>query len=205
MPLHLHENDLGVWRIDESFDELSSHLSNPDFYLPALEKITCAKRRLERLAVRVLLKKMLDRDVEILYHAHGMPYPADSSFCLSISHTKGFVAVLSDAGKRVGVDIEQRSDKVLRLRDKFINCRLEYVSTTETVLHLLLHWSGKEAVYKMLGEEGIVFSEQLIVKPFEPEREGVFQIEVRTFHTQALLRVSYKVEDAFVLTWVWET
>mgnify|MGYP000016543064 CR=1 FL=1 len=64
--------------------------------------------RLEWLAVRVLLYTLSGEEKEIAYHPSGKPYLADASASLSISHTKGYVAVvLGLPGREVGIDIEQ--------------------------------------------------------------------------------------------------
>ena len=205
MPVYLIENNLGVWQIDESFDELCARFSGPEAYIPALTGLTSNKRHIERLAARALLKEMLGREVAVNYRDNGAPCLADGSFHISVSHTKNYVAVLLDAEKRVGVDIEQRSEKVVSLAGKFINHTQEYISCTKSSLHLLLHWSGKEAVYKLLGETGVIFSRQLLVKPFEPQKKGVFILEASTSRTHALFQVRYKIEEDFVVTWVQES
>ena len=73
-----------------------------------MRRFTAAHRRLEWLAVRVLLYTLSGEEKEIAYHPSGKPYLADDSASISISHTKGYVAVaLGLPGREVGVDIEQ--------------------------------------------------------------------------------------------------
>ena len=87
----------------------------------ALENLQPFTRKLEWLAVRVLLYTMLGEEKEIHYYSNGGPYLADGSFSISISHTKGYVAVLlSEPGKRVGIDIECYSERVRKVAHKFM-------------------------------------------------------------------------------------
>ena len=201
MPFIFSENNLYVWQIEEPFDELYAHLDRKELYEPFLNQHRSGERKQEWVAVRVLLKEVLGYEAEIAYHKNGEPYLPGCSHNISISHTCGFVAVLLNNEKRVGVDIEKRSDKILRLAPKFINTNEEYISDNDKPLHLLLHWSGKESVYKALGKEGVVFAEQLLVGPFEPEKSGSFQLKAKTNDSETLFAVHYKVDNFFVLTW----
>ena len=49
---------LGVWKIEESSEELLSMLEQTSEYLPFLQQIKTEKRRQEWLASRVLLKEL---------------------------------------------------------------------------------------------------------------------------------------------------
>ena len=49
---------LGVWKIEESSEELLSMLEQSSEYLPFLQQIKTEKRRQEWLASRVLLKEL---------------------------------------------------------------------------------------------------------------------------------------------------
>ena len=96
----------GIWKTSESLEELLALLPHKEKYEEGIGKFTAISRKLEWLAVRVLLYTMLGEEKEIHYYSNGGPYLADGSFSISISHTKGYVAVLlGEPGKRVGIDI----------------------------------------------------------------------------------------------------
>ncbi|MDD6211356.1 MAG: 4'-phosphopantetheinyl transferase superfamily protein [Bacteroidales bacterium] len=200
MPLFSLENNLGVWKVEESFNELYSGLENKKLYESGLSKVSSEHRRLEWIAVRRLLKEMLHFEASIAYYENGAPYLPDMPYHISISHTKGYVAVFLHEEKTVGVDIERYSDRVLRLARKFIDFEKEYISEEKKTIHLLLHWSAKESLYKILGEKEVVFKTQLSVKPFEPLQFGWFRIEAQTGKCRSVFQVNYKVENDFVLT-----
>ena len=70
---------LGVWKIEESSEELLSMLEQSSEYLPFLQQIKTEKRRQEWLASRVLLKELAGEELLIAYHDDGAPYLPDSS------------------------------------------------------------------------------------------------------------------------------
>ena len=72
-----------------------------------------AKRQQERAAAHSLLAAMLGRPVAILHDADGAPRVEGHQ--ISISHTRGFLAILLSRSRRVGVDIEYRSDRIRRI------------------------------------------------------------------------------------------
>ena len=91
-----------VWKLEETLEELFSLFPDSRKYRQEVEKFSSAHRRLEWCAVRVLLYTILGVEKEIRYQDSGKPYLADKSFSLSISHTKGYVAViLGDINKEV--------------------------------------------------------------------------------------------------------
>ena len=68
---------LGVWKIEESSEELLSMLEQSSEYLPFLQQIKTEKRRQEWLASRVLLKELAGEELLIAYHDDGAPYLPD--------------------------------------------------------------------------------------------------------------------------------
>lgn len=55
---------------------------------------------------------MLQEDKEIGYSSEGKPHLTDNSSFISISHTKGYVAVILSSVAPVGIDIEQYGQRV---------------------------------------------------------------------------------------------
>lgn len=201
MPVTFFKNGLGIWKIEESFDDLYSGLENKEQYEAFLEKTTSLTRKVEWIAIRRLLKEMLGYEAEINYRTNGAPVLQNAPFHISISHTKGFAAVLLHKSKKIGVDIEHYSNRITKIAHKFINPDEEYISAEKKIPHLLLHWSAKESLFKILETEQLVFSTNLIVKPFEITTDcGKFSIEFRTNEKTTLFSVDYKIEKTFVLT-----
>ncbi|MDR0865802.1 MAG: 4'-phosphopantetheinyl transferase superfamily protein [Candidatus Symbiothrix sp.] len=197
-----HHNRLGVAPIQGTSDALLSQLEQKEWYLPALQKMR-EHRKCEWLSVRLLLKSLLGEEKQILYTDAGKPYLADHSYHISISHTKGFVAVALDKEKPVAVDIEYLSPRVEKIRTRFVNEAEEsHLSKENRLIHLLLHWSAKESLFKLLDENDIDFKTQLHLNPFEPElnrRTAFTAYETRT-EKQQTFTVNYFVNESYILT-----
>lgn len=56
----------------------------------------------------------------IEYAPSGKPHLADSSYFISISHTRGYVAVILSAVSEVGIDIEQYGQRVHKVAHKYM-------------------------------------------------------------------------------------
>ena len=86
-----------------------------------MQRFSAEHRRLEWLSVRVLLFTLLGEEKEIAYYPSGKPYLADKSASISISHTRGYVSVIiGEAGKEVGIDIEQYGERVHKVAHKYM-------------------------------------------------------------------------------------
>jgi len=187
--------------ITETPDELLSQLEQKAWYMPFLAKMGAHRQR-EWLTIRVLLKKIFGEERQISYTPAGRPYLAGSSYHISISHTKGYAAVAVDDTYPVAVDIEQISPRVEKLRSRFMNEREEKnLSKTCPLIHSLLHWSAKEALFKYMDEGDIDFKSQLHIHPFEPamgEWKDFTAHETRT-QQQHHFVIRYVVEKEYVL------
>ena len=88
---------------------------------------------------------MLQEDKEIIYSSEGKPSLGDHSFFISISHTKGYVAVILSPIAPVGIDIEQYGHRVKRVYDRFIRPD-EQVEPYwgDVTWSMLLHWYATE-------------------------------------------------------------
>ena len=201
-----------VWHVTEEYEELLSMLPDADSVQnEAEQQFSSEFRRVEWTAVRVLLYTVLDRQVHINYNDQGAPLLPDyEGLHISISHTKGFVAIALSESDVVGVDVEQieRLDTTNQFDDKEKMPRVEKVRSrfmgkdeyAETIVGMLLHWSAKETVFKVLGREGVDFHDDLKVQPFdETQYEGDLQLD--DLKEDDTYTIYYKVFDDFVLTY----
>ena len=200
-----------VWHVTEEYEELLSMLPDADSVQnEAEQQFSSEFRRVEWTAVRVLLYTVLDRQVHISYNEQGAPMLPDyEGLHISISHTKGYVAIALSETVAVGIDVEQierlnsnqfddkeKVPRVEKVRSRFMRDD-EYA---ETLVGMLLHWSAKETVFKVLGREGVDFQDEMKVQPFdETQYEGDFQLE--DLKEDDTYIIYYKLFDDFVLTY----
>lgn len=191
----------GIWKMEETYSELCRLLSGSRLPEEAERRFTALHRRQEWLSVRVLLNSLLGEEKEIGYLSSGKPYLVDGSFHVSISHTKGYVAVIL-GNTPVGIDIEQYGLRVHKVAHKYMR-RDEGVTPYrgDDTWGLLLHWSAKEVMFKCMDAAEVDFREHLYVEPFVVEEQGTFRAhEYRTDRQRDFL-IHYLLHPDFVLTW----
>ena len=206
MPLILQVKDpkLCVWKMDEPLEEMASLLNDVSIYEDELQCIKSAARRKERLATYVLLNKLLGHDVILRHGESGFPYLLDEPYSISISHTDDFVAVVisSDNEKRVAVDIEYHSNRVFRVRNRFMSPQeLAFLDPVNNISHLLVCWCAKETLYKIIDLPAMDYIRHLHIRPFPYAKEGEIEAyETRTGFGQSF-QLKYQVNDQYVLVW----
>lgn len=192
-----------VWKMEESLEVLLA-------LLPDARRISCMQelnrfvsehRKMEWLSVRVLLYSMLQEDKEIGYSPEGKPYLTDHSSFISISHTKGYVAVMLASSVPVGIDIEQYAQRVHKVSSRYVRPDERVASYQgDMTWGLLLHWSAKEAVFKRM-ENADADLRKLRLTHFIPQEEGTFQVRELVTEREELYAVGYRICPDFVLTW----
>lgn len=196
------ESVLGVWEITESKEELLALF--PDTLKMKAEnhvaKIRSEKRAAEWLSVRLMLFLLLQEEKIVYHRTDGRPYLSDDSFNVSISHTKAHAAVLLHKSKNVGIDIEETSDRVHKVAGKFISDD-EYIHEPAKNAHLLLHWSAKETMFKLLSESEIDFKQHLHLEKFIPQEKGVITAHETRSASRHRFNINYEVHPEYVLTW----
>lgn len=205
MPLYrIYRNrdlTVGIWKVDETVEQLRSMFHQFSVYEEGFARFSSEKRKQEWLAVRVLLKELCGEEKTIAYLPSGKPYLEDGSLHVSFSHTNGYVAVAIHPSVEVGIDIEQYGTRVRRVASRFIR-EDEWVSVDagDETYALLLHWSAKETMFKLMEDAGVDFIDHLHILPFEPKDFGTFKArEYRSDKEQEFL-IHYDTHPDYVLT-----
>ena len=202
------QGGVAVWQITESEDMLldllrqTVHPGVCPSVTAGLEPLHNPARRCEWLAVRVLVARFLGADKVIAYHPSGAPRLTDGSTFISISHTKGYAALAWHGTHAIGVDIEQRTDRVMRVVSRFVNaaeqCALTAFNIPSPDGELLL-WTAKEALYKLVGIRELDCQYGLTVDIAAPiAAEG--QLKARCTDTEKEYSLTYRFTSDFVLT-----
>jgi phosphopantetheinyl transferase len=176
-------------------------LDNPAVHLEFLSTYKSESRRLEYLAVRVLLKMLLGREVLVKYRTNGSPYLPDSPYHISISHTRSYAAVILGAVP-VGIDIEYRSSRVLKIRHRFLTAdELNQLGASPSVEDLLICWSAKETVFKLTSERSFDYRRDIrIVSGEFGCTSGYLDVQELLTPATFTYRIRYDIFPAFVLT-----
>ena len=150
-----------VWEITETLEEiiaLGEGINTSNY--------TSEKRKKEHLASRLLVNEICPTKT-IIYNEFGAP-ELNNGKHISISHSKELVAViLSD--KKTGLDIEQISEKSLRIASKFVSARNLIKLNKEKAT---LIWCIKEAIYKWHQKGKVDFIKDIIIPEFSAKKHG---------------------------------
>jgi hypothetical protein len=161
----------GIWKMEETEDQLLARFECPEPFRQGASKYANASRRVEWLAVRALLREMLGEDPQIDYLPIGQPVWVDGSRKVSISHTRGYVAAAVSC-RDIGIDIEYVSTRIRRVTSRYLRADEPFLCLSTQ----LVAWTAKEALYKVAHREGLDF--QTGMRLIFPERVLRRQAEV---------------------------
>ncbi len=216
---HIIDDDtrLGIWKIEEPESFFASNV-------PIQQEVHHPHKRLQHLAGRFLLRFLFPAFPHELIRIADTrkPFLENEEYHFSISHCGDFAAAIVSKSKRVGVDIEIPSEKVVRLKEKFLNAnemawsglsfdKLRTGSTFPSVssgqaqlptidsrLPTLL-WSAKESVFKWYGLGNVDFRKHIHLQKQQADSKT---IECFFGKTDQQLRLNYRELDQLVLAWV---
>lgn len=132
-------------------------------------------------------------DVPMIGHA-ASGQPLLRGYHVGVTHTKGYAAIMLSKSCDVACDIEHFSDRVERIKSKF----LRKDEKADDLDSLLVHWCGKETVYKLFPEDNLQFS-QMRVGPFSTMSD--WACEVENMKRGEKVRVDFELTMQFVLTY----
>jgi phosphopantetheinyl transferase len=210
---YINRSKIGITPIDKDSETLLSQLEYKNHYLSSIEKMN-EKRKCEWLTVRTLLKTLSGEEKEIAYQPNGKPYLSDHSYQVSISHTNykgtagddkllGYVAMALNEETKVAIDIEMISPRILKIKNRFLTEKeTQSISKNNEIIHLLLHWSAKESVYKIVDTDNVDYQSQIHIAPFEPVIGAwrTFGVHETRTENQQVFTVHYFVHTDYVLT-----
>jgi phosphopantetheinyl transferase len=211
MPLFYQHNiddttKIGVWHIaeTESFFLKKAPLPKPG--------IAHYHKRLQHLAGRYLLQELFP---EFPYHLIEIadtkkPFLLNEEYHFSISHCRDYAAVIINKDHRVGIDIELVTQKIEKIKHKFLNehelignwqLAIDNNATYQYANLLTLLWSCKEAVFKWYGYGGVDFKKHIHLIPANINlQSGIICCEFLK-KEKILLDIHYKFFGQMCLTW----
>lgn len=179
---------LGLWRMEErtSWDDCPQEVV---FELGAF----CAGRRQEVASTYSLLHAMMgEKGILIQHDSSGKP--SIDGWNISISHTKGYVAIILSHSRNVAIDLEYINPRVNKIAGRFLRSD----ENAPDLLSRLVHWCAKETMYKYFSEQHLGF-EEMRVRPFSVRSCG--EIEAENMKTSKVLNVHYVCNDEYVMAW----
>ncbi len=188
-----------IWELKEEIHELVAYLSQPKIS-EELEKYKTDKRKKEFLCSKILLKELFDKQISVQYNKFGKPFILNSKWNISITHSGKYVAV-ARSKQELGIDIELISEKLDRTKHKYSSdYELKSLDSNQNLYHLALYWSGKESVYKLVGNEALIFNEEMKIERFIPENKGSFILNLVSSPNNSSIKINYQKIEDYVFT-----
>lgn len=187
---------LGIWHISESVEELLAACPQLTAVLETvMTRYHASARRLETLSVYALLFHMTgDSTLRITHNERRAPIV--EGWHISISHTRGYAAVVLSRSFDVAVDIEYIHERVTAIAARF----LRQDEHAPSLISKLIHWCAKETLYKLFSAEDLHFHDMRVL-PFDERVEGDLMSE--DCKCPKRQTVSYQVTPGYVLTYAW--
>jgi len=181
--------------INEPVHELTPQLVNFEAYRNEFENVRNEKRQKEFLASRILINKLHPQPQKINYTAEGKPYIENSDVNISISHSGNRVTVIAHPTCNVGIDIEKSSPRIVKLAGKFLN-NDELSEFSNDQEQMILAWSVKEALYKIIGTGAADFKQTLHIFPFDAHSPSG-RIEAKYLPNNKIYKLSFFKKEEF--------
>ena len=172
---------LGLWTLTEEERFFFDNYPCLHSFRKEIDTIGSKQRRLEKLATRALLIEMT-KNTELTIEHDGNGKPLVKGYHVSISHTKGLVALM----------LSTTRDRVSRIAHKFVNTN----ETMPTNTHLLLAWCAKETIFKYFSDDNLLSSD-IYLKPFKVEDNGI--IVGRNLKRNLLVSARYSRFNGFTM------
>ena len=154
-----------IWKIEESFDTL---LKNIELTAKNTRRLNSMKSILHQkgfLSIRHLLALEGYTDYDLYYDTNGKPHLKDE-LNISITHSFIFSAIILSDNK-VGIDVEKKRDKILRIAHKFTSVKnFDKSALTTKIRKLTAIWCAKESLYKSFNSVGLSFLNHIHVEDF---------------------------------------
>jgi len=195
---------IGIWKIEET----------EQFFLqtvPLQSEITHPHKRLQHLAGRYLLRYLFPGfPFDLIRIADTRkPFLENEAYHFSISHCGDFAAAIVSSDKRPGVDVEIFSEKIERVKEKFISkpeedLLLDFAPDNLFNKYLTLIWSCKESIFKWYGSGQLDFRKHIQMQGIHfDEQQQMFQSEfLFAKERPQFLKLQSVFLEKFVLSWI---
>ena len=180
-----------LWKITETEEQLKGQLPENVLKTIVHKNYKSSSRRIEIMATYALLLSFLKLPSVVIHHkSNGQPLL--DGFYISISHTNGYACVLLSTQNVVAIDIEYHSNRIARIRSKFLRNDEAFNSTDQ----LLVVWSAKETLYKYFSADDLMFDEMKV------ESISKSSLSMINLKTNEKIKVFYSLTSDYVLTYI---
>lgn len=140
--------------------------------------------------------------VDIYKDEYGKPHVNIDGYCISITHSFEYAAIIISSSNAVAIDLEKFDQRIQRVAHKFMSDEELVMLEKELEMeYLTTIWSAKETLYKMYGKKELIFKEHLHVHPFKYNPSGRFDSHISKGIYHHSLKIHYCTFGSYILTY----
>ena len=196
--------EIAVWHVTESEEELLSLTSVPNDELEEISLFRSESQRRQKLAVRALINEVFEDKMYLNHHDNGQPYLENCATNISITHTDNYVAIIIHDEEEVGIDVESLDRDFSVVEKKALSeDEIDDLEKDRRNEQLAIYWCAKEAIFKRMSQNRVVYAEQIEVEKFNVRKEG--ELEATFIHKdehEEDFELEYMMFDRHVLVWL---
>lgn len=198
----IDDGQIGIWQFAETSDELMNQIQLTDSERTELGKYSFEKRKIEWLSVRLMLKQIIGPNFSIDYTLAGKPLLKHDRYrFLSVTHARNYAAVIVHERFEVGIDLEHSGRNYNYISKRYLSDQ-EMERTNGNALMQCLYWCAKEAVFKVVPDEGVDFRADILISPFNPEKDQNFPARYTRSGFINEYTLYFRIFDQYGLVWV---
>lgn len=162
------------------------------------------KKQVQSYFVRKLLADCLGINIFQIKKKDRIPYVDGIDEYFSLSHAGDKVAVII-GNKRVGVDIELETDKILNIKHKFVNQQEDLFIPEDKIMEgASIVWGAKESMFKLYQKGALSYLNHLQLHPFNDFDSDKFECFIEKNEKINCIGQHQKLGD-YRLVGVWES
>ncbi len=167
-----NNTSINIWKVVENVPELQKNIVLSEVSKSRLATMKSSNQIKCFLAVRQLLYSCSYVDSDLYYNSFGKPFLKNKKN-ISISHSNEFACIII-SDKNVGIDIEVKSEKILKNIPLLFEEDFTYQfqgNLDDKITLLTFCWGIKESLFKLVTKNDISFKENISIQPFTLENK----------------------------------
>lgn len=161
-----------------------------------LKEIKNKARKKEFIGVRQL-RNAIAKNQEISYDLNRRPLLANGLNQISISHSTQSICI-GISNTNIGIDLEVPSERVLRIKSKFLHDDEKMFFDENSSNDMTLLWTIKEAAYKYVNQPGLSFKNNIRVIAKDDKR---FICRIHKLNQVIEVGMAHEMIDGQILTY----
>lgn len=194
----------GLWEITESNSDLHRLLNNPED-VKKLSTIRSEEKIAEKIAARLILKEILKSwNLSYLGTAgedSGKPILLHHTYNISLSHSHKSAVAIVHKKSEIGIDIELIQEKIERIAPRVF--RADEIGEFERDYEFLtILWTFKEVLYKIYGNRGLDFKENIEIMSLAKNKgKGFGKGQIKVNEGIQLFDLKYERFKEFIISY----